>query len=150
MERTLWLLGSMALNLAEGTSPVSTKTLKRKRCPDCEHSVFKASMRAYEGRDRCVECYVKLRNRKKSRDSSQRDREAQRRDLRRKSMPVKYGSADHVKTKDDKAVISAEPLSNDELEKAASRKRRKPKKGAKVVVADKEHRLSDEDHIQGD
>ena len=65
-------------------------------------------------------------------------------------MSVKYGTAEHVEVVKDKAVISDKKLETKEAEKVASGKSKKRVGSKRSVVADKDFKRTDEDHIPGD
>lgn len=128
-----------------------TKLVKT-RCPKCGGSVFKATMRPFQQVLHCVECFVELTLKKSNQHAIQRDRQLQRMKMKESQMPIKYGTAEHVKvTEDGKAVISDEPISTLEAEKVASESTKKKKPdNRKVTVTDKDFKRTDEDHIPGD
>lgn len=122
-------------------------SLAKIRCTGCEHLVFKSTMRVLHGKLYCVECFV-LKSSTRNFAGQERKRMQNQRMETRRTVGVKYGSADQVAIRGEKAVISDKPLKDTEAEKIAADGAVTGKK--KVVVTDKDHRRTDEDHIPGD
>ena len=115
--------------------------------------MFKPTMRAHLGILYCVECFVGYTT-NKGPDTGLRDRQQQRMAMEAKervTVPVKYGTAEHVQVTDDgKTVISEKQITPEDAEKVASSGGKTKKKINKTVVTDKDYKRTDEDHIPGD